>query len=79
MTSTQANLGELKQQLPHLREVTDEGWILQWGSAESEQDANAAPVFELLCPSASISTLAALDQRMSQAYDQARMLFISKS
>ena len=67
MTSIQTNLGELKQQLPHLKEVTDEGWVLSWGDENS-------PVFEIICPSNTISTLSAVDKRLSEAYEKAKLV-----
>lgn len=70
MTSTPTDLLALRQQMPHLKDVTDEGWVLSW-------EASNQPGFEIVCKKANASQIQALDATLSQAYQRAQEKFLN--
>ena len=55
---------DLLQQVPHLVQVSEEGWALRW-SEEQE------PAFEVLCSGATLAQVEQLEKALSKAYQKA--------
>jgi hypothetical protein len=51
-----------------LVDVSEKGWILQWGNSEAEA---AQPVFELVCRGANAVQVKNISDRISAAYKKA--------
>ncbi|HEY9744629.1 MAG TPA: hypothetical protein V6C99_00260 [Oculatellaceae cyanobacterium] len=64
MTETEVRLSELRNQITHLSEITQEGWVLKWG--ESPQSA-----FEIICRNATPRQMEKLDAIVSEGYRKA--------
>ncbi|MDX2085116.1 MAG: hypothetical protein SFZ03_06990 [Candidatus Melainabacteria bacterium] len=65
MTQTKITLAELQQNIAHLSDVSDEGYVLSWGHS------SGVP-FELVCKSDNTDQMARLDVLVSHAYEQAK-------
>lgn len=68
MTETDVKISELRKGITHLKEVSEEGWVLQWGES-------AATQFELICKGTSAAQVENLDRLLTRAHDEALKQF----
>jgi len=60
MTRTGIDLNRLQQEIPHLAQVSEDGWLLKWGDS-----SNTA--FEIVCRKANAMQVKNLDDLISRA------------
>jgi hypothetical protein len=65
MTETELKFTELRKSIRHLKEFSEEGWVLQWGDAPQNQ-------FELNCKGTSAAQVEQLDRLLTQAHEKAQ-------
>jgi len=67
MTETEVKLSQLQQTIAHLTDVSEEGWVLQWGNAPQN-------VFEIVCRKANTMQIEQLEAVLNDGYRQALKL-----
>ncbi len=68
MTETRVESKHLSLQIPHLKELSEQGWLLSWGDSKES-------TFQLLCQGMNLSDVARLEAHMSAAYEKALPFF----
>ena len=69
MTHTDTPVAELSREIPNLREVSENGWVLAWGGDAENQVEK--PLFEIVCSRTTTAQIKALNERLDQAYGRA--------
>ena len=64
MTQTEVQLRTLQERIAHLAQVSEQGWLLQWGDS-------ADTLFEVECKEANALQIEKLDALLTRAHDQA--------
>lgn len=64
MTETEVKLSQLQQSIAHLTAVSEEGWVLQWGSTPQTS-------FEIVCRKANALQVEHLEAVLNDGYRKA--------
>lgn len=64
MTETEVKLSELQQNIAHLADISEQGWVLKW------EDAPEA-AFEIVCRKANALQVEKLESLVSDGYRKA--------
>ncbi|MBY0403891.1 MAG: hypothetical protein K2X66_08325 [Cyanobacteria bacterium] len=64
MTGTDVKFSELQKGITHLKEISEEGWVLQWGESPET-------TFELICKGTSTAQVEGLDKLLTKAHQEA--------
>ncbi len=64
MTQTEVNLCELQNEITHLTEISEQGWVLRWGDTPETR-------FEVVCKKANALRVKEIDHLLTRAHEQA--------
>jgi hypothetical protein len=67
MTETEVNIGQLQKSIAHLTEISEEGWILQWGDTPQTE-------FKIVCRKASTLQVEKLEALLNDGHRKAANL-----
>lgn len=63
MTETELQLCQLQQNIRHLTEISESGWVLKWGDSSEN-------CFEVVCRKANAIQIQKLEMVLNQGYAQ---------
>lgn len=64
MTETELRLNELRKSIAHLTDISEQGWVMQWGETPET-------VFQIICRGANAMQVEKLEAIVSEAHRKA--------